>query len=130
MDKALPPVEIDLNPEFQRALELADETDKNVFYHGAAPAPVNQHCCIIFIVIPRKKVVVLAPTGVAVTREYRRSDDSFIFQFKPNVTPAAIKKRTGKFKNPFIKKLTAIVIDEVFHGAGRICWIAWTSSCG
>ena len=56
MDKALPPVEIDLNPEFQRALELMEETDKNVLSR-AAPAPVNQHCCIIFIVIPGKRLL-------------------------------------------------------------------------
>jgi len=112
MDKALPPVEIDLNPEFQRALELMEETDKNVFITGRAGTGKST-LLHYFHRHTGKKVVVLAPTGVAAVNIGGQTIHSF-FQFKPNVTPAAIKKkRTGKDKKSIYKKLTAIVIDEV-----------------
>jgi ATP-dependent DNA helicase PIF1 len=59
-------------------------------------------------------VVILAPTGVAAVNVSGQTIHSF-FHFKPNVTPASIKKKksSGKEKTTIYKKLTTIVIDEV-----------------
>ncbi len=61
----------------------------------------------------KKKVVILAPTGVAAINVGGQTIHSF-FHFKPNVTAAAIKKKKSTKDKPTIyKKLTTIVIDEV-----------------
>ena len=59
----------------------------------------------------KKKVVILAPTGVAAVNVSGQTIHSF-FQFKPSVTPASIKRKKSAGKTIY-KKLTTIVIDEV-----------------
>ena len=113
MNKTAKPAEIDFNPEFKRALELMEETDRNIFITGRAGTGKST-LLNYFHNTTKKKVVILAPTGVAAINVGGQTIHSF-FHFKPDVTLAAIKKKksTAKEKTSVYKKLTAIVIDEV-----------------
>jgi len=113
MTKKQNPVEIDLNPEFRRALELMEETDRNIFITGRAGTGKST-LLNYFYRHTRKNAVLLAPTGVAAVNIGGQTIHSF-FHFKPNVTPAAIKRKksAGKENKSLYKKLTTIVIDEV-----------------
>jgi ATP-dependent DNA helicase PIF1 len=107
------PVEIDFNPEFQSALALIEDTQKNVLITGRAGTGKST-LLTYFRDHTKKKVVILAPTGVAAVNVTGQTIHSF-FHFKPSVTPASIKKKkkAGKEKTTIYKKLTTIVIDEV-----------------
>ena len=107
------PIDIDFNPEFQYALDLMEETDKNIFITGRAGTGKST-LLNYFCANTKKNAVILAPTGVAAVNVGGQTIHSF-FHFKPNVTLAAIKKKRGsdKEKTSIYKKLTTIVIDEV-----------------
>ncbi|MGV8058288.1 MAG: AAA family ATPase [Smithellaceae bacterium] len=113
MIKKTKPVEIDFNPEFQSALALMEETQNNILITGRAGTGKST-LLNYFYGHSKKKVVILAPTGVAAINVGGQTIHSF-FHFKPNVTPASIKKKksAGKEKTTIYKKLTTIVIDEV-----------------
>jgi ATP-dependent DNA helicase PIF1 len=113
MTKKSKPVEIDFNPEFQHALDMMEETDKNIFITGRAGTGKST-LLNYFHDSTGKNIVILAPTGVAAVNVGGQTIHSF-FHFKPNVTLASIKKKrsTGKEKTSIYKKLTTIVIDEV-----------------
>ncbi|MBN1364074.1 MAG: AAA family ATPase [Syntrophaceae bacterium] len=113
MTKVSKPVEIDFNHEFRRALDLMEETNKNIFITGRAGTGKST-LLNYFSDNTKKRAVILAPTGVAAVNVGGQTIHSF-FQFKPNVTLASIKKKkgNGKEKKSIYKKLTAIVIDEV-----------------
>jgi ATP-dependent DNA helicase PIF1 len=113
MIKKSKPVEIDFNPEFQQALALMEDTAKNILLTGRAGTGKST-LLNYFRDNTGKKVVILAPTGVAAVNVAGQTIHSF-FHFKPNVTPAAIKKKKSesKEKTTIYKKLTTIVIDEV-----------------
>ncbi len=107
------PVEIDFNPEFQHALDLMEDTPKNLLITGRAGTGKST-LLNYFRDNTGKHVVILAPTGVAAVNVAGQTIHSF-FHFKPNVTPASIKKKKseGKEKTTIYKKLETIVIDEV-----------------
>ncbi len=107
------PVEIDFNPEFTYALALMEESEKSLLITGRAGTGKST-LLNYFRNTTKKKVVILAPTGVAAINVGGQTIHSF-FHFKPNVTPASIKKKksAGKEKTTIYKKLTTIVIDEV-----------------
>jgi ATP-dependent DNA helicase PIF1 len=111
--KKTKPVEIDFNPEFQGALMLMEDTPKNLLITGRAGTGKST-LLNYFHNHTKKKVVILAPTGVAAVNVGGQTIHSF-FHFKPNVTVASIKKKksAGKEKATIYKKLTTIVIDEV-----------------
>jgi ATP-dependent DNA helicase PIF1 len=113
MIKLSKPVEIDFNPEFQRALDLMEESDKNIFITGRAGTGKST-LLNYFRDNTRKNAVILAPTGVAAVNVGGQTIHSF-FHFKPNVTLAAIKRKkaAAKEKTTIYKKLKTIVIDEV-----------------
>ncbi len=106
-------VEIDFNAEFRRALALMEETTQNVLITGRAGTGKST-LLSWFRDNTAKKVVVLAPTGVAAVNVEGQTIHSF-FHFKPSVTPASIKrKKKAERGSPTIyNKLKTIVIDEV-----------------
>ena len=106
-------IAIDFNPEFQRALAFLEDTQKNILITGRAGTGKST-LLNYFRDHTKKKVVILAPTGVAAVNVSGQTIHSF-FHFKPSVTPASIKKkkRAGAEKTTIYKKLTTIVIDEV-----------------
>jgi ATP-dependent DNA helicase PIF1 len=107
------PIEIDFNPEFTRALSLMEDTQKNILTTGRAGTGKST-LLNYFRDNTKKKVVILAPTGVAAVNVAGQTIHSF-FHFKPDVTPAAIKKKknTGQENATVYKKIATIVIDEV-----------------
>ena len=104
--------DIEINPQFKKALDLLEGTESNVFITGKAgtgKSTLLDH----FRKITQKKVVVLAPTGVAALNVGGETVHSF-FRFKPNVTLKKIKKLRTKKNYPNIyKELDTIIIDEV-----------------
>ncbi len=113
MIKETRPVNIDFNAEFQRAFSLMEETRHHVLITGRAGTGKST-LLTYFRNATQKRVVVLAPTGVAAVNIEGQTIHSF-FHFKPNVTPALIKrkKKAEKDRPALYKKLTTIVIDEV-----------------
>ena len=113
MAKRTKPVEIDFNPEFTCALALMEESGKSLLITGRAGTGKST-LLNYFRNNTKNKVVILAPTGVAAINVGGQTIHSF-FHFKPNVTPASIKKKKSadKEKTTIYKKLTTIVIDEV-----------------
>ncbi len=101
---------IELNAEFERALDLIEKTDKNVFITGKAGTGKST-LLEYFRSITAKNVVVLAPTGVAALQVQGETIHSF-FGFKPNVTLQNIKK-IGTKESKIYKKIDTIVIDEI-----------------
>ena len=91
MTKNQNPAEIELNPEFQRALALMEDTQKNVLITGRAGTGKST-LLSYFRDHTKKKAVILAPTGVAAVNVAGQTIHSF-FHFKPNVTPASIKEK-------------------------------------
>jgi len=113
MNKTAKPVAIDFNPEFLHALDMMEKTDKNIFITGRAGTGKST-LLNYFHNNTKKNAVILAPTGVAAVNVGGQTIHSF-FHFKPNVTPASIKKKKNaqKEKPTIYKKLTTIIIDEV-----------------
>ncbi len=107
------PKELDFNDEFRQALSLLEETHKNVLITGRAGTGKST-LLTYFRNHTKKKVVILAPTGVAAVNVGGQTIHSF-FHFKPSVTPSSIKrkKKSEKDKSTIYNKLTTIVIDEV-----------------
>ncbi|GAB4406140.1 MAG: hypothetical protein OHK0032_00960 [Thermodesulfovibrionales bacterium] len=101
---------LDLNAQFLHALRIMEETDENVFITGRAgtgKSTLLQH----FRNTTKKKIAVLAPTGVAAVNVKGQTIHSF-FDFKPDITPDMVKGLRPREKTIY-KKLDAIVIDEV-----------------
>src|SRR4030066_900651 len=121
MTKQTKSVEIDLNPEFRRALEIMGNTNRHVFVTGRAGTGKST-LLDYFRKHWDKGVVVLAPTGVAAVNVGGQTIHSF-FRFKPDVTPAAIDRKIRDDRKNLYKKLSRIVIDEVsmVRGARLVC---------
>ena len=103
------PERIDLNEQFQKSLDLMENTSKHGFITGKAGTGKST-LLDYFRSHTKKKVVVLAPTGVAALNVRGQTIHSF-FGFKPNVTLKSIKKLSRGGKSIY-KELNAIVIDE------------------
>lgn len=104
--------DIEINRDFQKALDIIGETGKNVFITGRAGTGKST-LLNYFRTNTKKKIVVLAPTGVAAINVRGQTIHSF-FGFKPNITLQGIRKKfkTKDEKNIY-EKLEAIVIDEI-----------------
>jgi len=103
---------IELNDRFQQALDIMENTDKTVFITGRAGTGKST-LLTYFRRTTRKKVAVLAPTGVAALNVKGQTIHSF-FGFKPDITVEKVRRvrvRDGS-KNVY-KTLNAVVIDEV-----------------
>jgi len=103
---------LDLNDQFQHAIQLMEETDRSLFITGKAgtgKSTLLSHFCNN----TEKNPVILAPTGVAALNVKGQTIHKF-FHFYIDVTPEKIRAKKTKPRNPkFYKKLKTIIIDEV-----------------
>jgi len=103
---------IEINDQFRRALEIIEQTDRNVFITGRAGTGKST-LLDYFRHTTKKKIVVLAPTGVAALNVKGQTIHSF-FRFKPGITPDGVKKLRSDGDNELIyPELDTIVIDEI-----------------
>jgi len=103
--------QIDLNEQFRRALDRMEHTSKSIFITGRAGTGKST-LLGYFRQTTKKRVVVLAPTGVAALNVKGQTIHSF-FKFKPNITFERVRKVHFSDDKNIYKKLDAIVIDEI-----------------
>ncbi|MFO7773909.1 MAG: AAA family ATPase [Dehalococcoidia bacterium] len=103
---------VELNDQFKLALDIMEHTSRNIFVTGRAGTGKST-LLEYFQRTTKKKVAVLAPTGVAALNVKGQTIHSF-FRFKPGVTIDQVKKvRSGDQTRNIYKNLDAIVIDEI-----------------
>jgi ATP-dependent exoDNAse (exonuclease V) alpha subunit len=103
---------IDINDEFKQAIDLLENTNKNVFITGRAGTGKST-LLNYFCKYTNKKFVVLAPTGVAALNVGGQTIHSF-FGFKPNVTMSDITEiYFDDDKNNIYKLIDILIIDEI-----------------
>lgn len=105
--------EIEINEDFEKALDLLENSNKTVFITGKAGTGKST-LLTYFIKNSKKKVVVLAPTGVAALNVKGQTIHSF-FKFKPTTTIFQIKskKKSDKKLREILSNLDTIIIDEI-----------------
>jgi len=101
---------IEITREFEKALDLMENTAKSVFITGKAGTGKST-LLSYFRDRTEKQAVVLAPTGVAALNVAGETIHSF-FGFKPHVTPETLKKLKGR-KGKIYRQIDMIIIDEV-----------------
>lgn len=102
---------IEINDEFQNALEIMEGSNRSIFITGRAGTGKST-LLNYFRTITQKKVAVLAPTGVAALNVKGQTIHSF-FRFKPGITPEQVKKLRSDRPESIYSKLDIIVIDEI-----------------
>jgi len=103
---------LDFNEQFKKALHLMEDTTANVFVTGRAGTGKST-LLTYFREHTKKKVAILAPTGVAAVNVRGQTIHSF-FKFKPNITLKLVRKKFNEDNEKNIyAKLDAIVIDEI-----------------
>jgi ATP-dependent DNA helicase PIF1 len=102
-----------LNDDFRYALDALEKTDANLFITGRAGTGKST-LLQLFRNTTRKKIAVLAPTGVAALNVQGQTIHSF-FGFPPRiVTPSEANRRvTRKDLLRIYKNLQVLVIDEI-----------------
>ena len=104
-------MELDLNPQFQQALHLMENSNDCLFITGKAgtgKSTLLKH----FSATTKKNVAILAPTGVAALNVKGQTIHRF-FNFYIDVTPQQIREVNTKPRKPaFYKNLSTIIIDE------------------
>lgn len=102
-------VPLELNADFQYALDAIEKQGANIFLTGRAGTGKST-LLQLFRSTTRKKAVVLAPTGVAALNVHGQTIHSF-FGFPPRMFPRQeIKKRRDR---RLYQKLEVLVIDEI-----------------
>lgn len=103
---------IEINERFRQALDLMDGSEKNVFITGRAGTGKST-LLSLFRQTTKKKLVVLAPTGVAALNVSGQTIHSF-FNFRTDVTLQKVRKLPpSSNKIQLFKHLEMIIIDEV-----------------
>ncbi|MFH1362141.1 MAG: AAA family ATPase, partial [bacterium] len=104
---------IELNDLFKKSLELLENSGQNLFITGKAGTGKST-LLDYFRGQTKKRVVVLAPTGVAAINVRGETIHSF-FGFKPDITLDKVRKLDfeKRGKPNIYKKIEAIVIDEI-----------------
>lgn len=103
---------ISFNPAINEALDLMENTGRNLFITGKAGTGKST-LLTYFRKHTKKKVVVLAPTGVAAINVQGQTIHSF-FKFRHSVTLGSIKRlKEKKDKQSIYRKLDMIIIDEI-----------------
>lgn len=100
---------LELSEDFKFALDTIEKTDKSLFITGRAGTGKST-LLQLFRNTTKKKVVILAPTGVAALNVQGQTIHSF-FGFPPKpISKSDIKPR--RFKRLY-KKLDVLIIDEI-----------------
>lgn len=100
---------LELNSDFKAALDLLEKESKNLFITGRAGTGKST-LLQLFRNTTRKKVVVLAPTGVAALNVRGQTIHSF-FGFPPRlISPREITKRKDR---RLYRQMEILVIDEI-----------------
>ncbi len=102
---------IELNEEFKQALNILENTTRNIFITGKAGTGKST-LLDYFRNNTRKKAVVLAPTGVAAVNVKGETIHSF-FRFKPDITVEKIKKIKSPKTSVLYREIETIIIDEI-----------------
>lgn len=104
---------IEINPEFSKALDIMENTNRHLLVTGKAGTGKST-LLDYFRWNSRKNVVVLAPTGVAALNVRGETIHSF-FGFKPDITYEKVRKtrRYGTDGNSIYRMIDTIVIDEI-----------------
>jgi len=102
---------IEINPQFETALELMENTGPHLFITGRAGTGKST-LLEYFRSVTEKNLVVLAPTGVAAVNIAGQTIHSF-FGFRPDVTVEKVRRQAKKKSSPIYKNLEAIIIDEI-----------------
>jgi ATP-dependent exoDNAse (exonuclease V) alpha subunit len=103
---------IEINPEFQRALDLLADTSQTVFITGRAGTGKST-LLDLYRSQTRKKMIVLAPTGVAALNVTGQTIHSF-FGFEPQIAVSDTRRLAAITTKPELyQRLEMIVIDEV-----------------
>ncbi|MCB0524038.1 MAG: AAA family ATPase [Lewinellaceae bacterium] len=102
-----------LNDDFHYALDVLEKSDKSLFITGKAGTGKST-LLQLFRNTTRKKVAVLAPTGVAALNVMGQTIHSF-FNFPPRIiTPSdASRKTSRKDLARLYRNLQVLVIDEI-----------------
>lgn len=102
-----------LSPDFQHALDVLEHTDQNLFVTGKAGTGKST-LLQLFRNTTRKKVAVLAPTGVAALNVQGQTIHSF-FGFPPRIITQeeASRKTSRKDLQRLYKNLQVLIIDEI-----------------
>ncbi len=106
-------LQIEVNPQFAQALELIEETGANVFVTGRAGTGKST-LLNYFRTQTKKRIVVLAPTGVAALNVEGQTIHSF-FGFKPDVNLSKVRKlsKRDEHRAEVYKKCDVLIIDEI-----------------
>jgi len=104
------PPKLDMTAQFKEAFRLMEKTSTNVLVTGRAGTGKST-LLNYFRYTTSKKIVVLAPTGVAAVNVEGQTIHSF-FGFLPDVTVEKVGKLKPK-KKEIYKELHTIVIDEI-----------------
>lgn len=104
---------IELNQQFQRALTLMENTNHHLFLTGKAgtgKSTLLEH----FRAITRKRLAVLAPTGVAALNVHGQTIHSFC-GFRPDISLDKVRKIRNKesVRALLYKELDTVIIDEI-----------------
>lgn len=100
---------LELNSDFKIALDLIEKEGKNLFITGRAGTGKST-LLTLYRNTTRKKVVVLAPTGVAALNVRGQTIHSF-FGFPPRlISPREISKRKDR---RLYRQMEILVIDEI-----------------
>lgn len=103
--------DIEINPEFARALESIRTGRGNLFITGRAGTGKST-LLEYFRDHADDEPVILAPTGVAALNVHGQTLHHF-FGFRTDVTPDAVRQSRRKPRNPRLyKELTTLIIDE------------------
>src|SRR3989344_5843855 len=101
---------IERNEQFRKAIDMMENTTKNVFVTGKAGTGKST-LLDYFRKTTKKKIAVLAPTGVAAVNIQGQTIHSF-FKFGPDITSEKVKKNRY-IDEQLYKVLDSIVIDEI-----------------
>jgi len=102
--------EIEISPEFEAALNLLENSLSHVFITGRAGTGKST-LLQYWRQNTKKKLAVLAPTGVAALNVYGQTIHSF-FGFKPDITLDKVQKLSAQ-QSKLYRALEAIIIDEI-----------------